>query len=473
MKKSFLYIFLVLVACGPRATLIDEAVNNSLDNISCEQSETSLLDILYEAALSAKDLRDKEVLHDAFTKELGKRKNLSGVNKKIEAVFSDLLNIVPTEKFSDQEELLQVVAELELGDQTSSEKKTRQAEFKKLSNQWHMIGQEVNSGCPSGDRRSPPLPEQQAVPVSGSSLIIQGLRNVMRTAYQSCESPLKPAMSSKTPSVVGISVVGRHSDGIGAKREISDLKAVQDSHYYLQGNVGTSCFDVRQSPMIYDYGGKPKTTNADNSSLNFFSDAGTGTSVLGIDCSGFVFSALATAGLKLAPDKRMKAILVNGLSSTMLVDPVANGLTCFANAQLGKSGSLKPGDIIAIPGHVIIIESTGGDPLGVAKVATKGDCGKLTSKNFDFVIAQSSPSKNGLGINRFVGRDYMDSAPMFKAALETLAKSVCEARFANMDIESKTGQIQVARFTDNAKCFGAHIVLNGEECVSSCSRQAN
>ena len=92
------------------------------------------------------------------------------------------------------------------------------------------------------------------------------------------------------------------------------------TNYYYQGvNQGSSCKDIRKFPLIYDYGGKP---NTDSGTLNFFVNSGDGTSVLGIDCSGYVFSAIG------------KGVPLGNITSQIFANIYLNKLDEYAKKEL-------------------------------------------------------------------------------------------------------------------------------------------
>ncbi len=54
---------------------------------------------------------------------------------------------------------------------------------------------------------------------------------------------------------------------------------------------------------------------------------------------------------------------------------------------------MRAGDIVAVYGHVLLIDKVGADPFGSRLSATKeSDCSEVSSNNFDFVVAQSGSS---------------------------------------------------------------------------------
>lgn len=467
MNKKILPFLLLAVACTKTFKINEPAVEQAVQEVACNQSESRFYDVLYKSLEQYQHIPELEDARTAILKEVtrqfGDNQKSQNLARAISEFYRIILDVSPHQ---EKGAFLEFVTSLEVGDKTVALKKETLLKLEANQKEIQNSVKEMSLECPS----LPPTDQQEpAISTSSATDLVLGAKAIMATAYQSCSSLTKPPLTTSTSGVQGISVVGRHADGVGLKRSISSLSALVKSHYYLKDLQTTAqCFDSTKDPLIYDYGGKPYASADDNSLIDLFKNAGSGTDVMGIDCSAFIFSSIATAGLKLHPDKKMKAILVNGVSSTMFVDPQKNGLVCFDKAKLGKSGTLQLGDIVAIPGHVVMIDQVSSDPLGILKVKAKSDCSQLTSSSFDFIISQSSPSKSGIGINRFIGKDYLASAPTFKAAFETVARQICEARFNNQDIQIDSGKIQIARYTGNLKCQNPRIKLVAEECAQSC-----
>ncbi len=301
---------------------------------------------------------------------------------------------------------------------------------------------------------------------------VSGILKTFATAYQSCDVLSLPAMTAATPSAQGITITGDHPSG-GKVRAITNLALLNSTHYYVHNQrlAKNTCFEVRKAPMIYDFGGKPYTSAGAPSTLDMFKNGGSGSSVLGIDCSAFVFSSLALAGLKMDPDpkKVLKADLVHGIGSSAYKEPQSNGLRCLDKITVSKAKSIAPGDIVAINGHVNIIDSIGVDPFGLARAATAADCttAKLTISGFNFVIAQSSPSKGGIGINRVQARDYLSESSTFKTGLQAYALAACRAKFGGSATVSSPN-LSVVRHRRTPECSAPALVSKNQDCVDSC-----
>lgn len=303
---------------------------------------------------------------------------------------------------------------------------------------------------------------------------VYGARKTLAVAYQSCEAAQIEPMTSKTPAVQGIVDLGDRGDG-GHTRKIGNLAALINSDYYikdLKPGKGT-CFDVRKDPPIYNYGGKPYTTSKNPALLDLFTRVSTGGPTLGIDCSGYVFSALAVAGLKLHPDpkKILKADLVWGIGSNAFKEPQSNGLACLQKIGFTKTESILPGDIAAINGHVVMIESVGADPLAIGGITSVDKCtsANINPSKFDFVIAQSSPIKNGIGISRIRAADYMPESATIRNGLIRYAVAACRVKFGLPSLLVST-DFSIVRHSKTPECMApAPLELANAQCVAECS----
>ncbi len=298
---------------------------------------------------------------------------------------------------------------------------------------------------------------------------VYGARKAFATAYQSCDVTRLPALSKATPDVAGIKVIGMYPDGIGKRRVVGDLQKLLKTDPYLSANHPgfNTCFDVEKSPLIYNYGGKP---NSEAGTLNFFLHGGTGTTTLGVDCSGFVYTAMAAAGLKLKSSGHLKAYDVAAVPARAFQNPAANHLDCLNLATFTDQENLIAGDILASSGHVVIIDTVGDDPFGIAAITNEKDCvtAHINPARFDFAILQSSPTKGGIGIDRIRAADYLTEEPAMLKAMIQNAVSACLAKTRHQTVESHSSQASLIRHSTAASCQDAAIKLNHEECVALC-----
>jgi len=152
----------------------------------------------------------------------------------------------------------------------------------------------------------------------------------------------------------------------------------------------------------------------------------------------------------------------------MFADPKANGLSCFAPLPSTANQELRPGDIIANTGHVVMVDRTGADPLGIRRAKSVSECASLTSSGFDFTIIQSSPSKGGIGMNRYRASSYLSGS--MRTGMEAYARSFCRARFeGKTETLANKSQAVVIRHTGTPACQDKQMPIIGESCLASCA----
>lgn len=464
--RGIVLIFLAIAisACQPPTSGLETVADKAASRVTCPNSEGHLFDVMYESLTQLKKDATAEEINQVFSRVI-QNKNFSKAEKEkfltLTEKFYLILQEVPAENLQEK---LQKVAAAEVGLNTNDEEVATQKKLKAFQAEWKNFAAKMEVPCLEPQPEMPPAEEAVAI-----NPVAWGARKAIATAYQSCLADEKKPMDANTQDVKGITITGTHPDGVGSKRLITDLDALMATNYYYQGSSqAANCKDPRKYPLIYDYGGKP---NTDSGNLNFFLNAGDGTSVLGIDCSGFVFSSVATAGLRLAPGKTVKAVQVHGISSRAYLNPEGNGLTCFGRVKMGMSGTLKQGDIAAVNGHVLIVDSAGEDPLGIRKMISPEQCDSITAADFDFVISQSSSTKNGIGINKFEARDYLplpDSHKMLVGFVK-YAQDACRARLSGKDVQMTASNFQIVRHKMTSDCkTSTAIALAGESCIAQC-----
>ena len=463
------FLALGLSACGSQISGLDGSAEKAMDQIACENSDSALFDVIYESLTVLKQDPSAKDLKPIFQNALKNKKNLEKHETEILDLTNEFYSILEKIPADNLYEKLKKVSAAEIGLQTTTEEISNLKKITAFQSKWKNLAAKLdNTTCPPGIRIPPENGESISTAVSPVAF---GARRALATAYQSCSSIDKKPLNTNTENVKGITITGMHSDGVGSKRVISDLDALMATNYYYQGvNQGSSCKDIRKFPLIYDYGGKP---NTDSGTLNFFVNSGDGTSVLGIDCSGYVFSAIATSGLRLAPGKTVKPSYVHILGSSAYLNPDSNGLQCFAKVKMGVSGTLKQGDIAAVNGHVFIVDSVGADPMGINNANQLSDCDNLSVDNFDFVIIQSSNSKEGIGINKFEARDYLPTSDKMRVGFMKYARDACRARISGTNPQMTATNFQIIRHKMTAECKSStRISMAGESCVSQCAALA-
>lgn len=301
-----------------------------------------------------------------------------------------------------------------------------------------------------------------------STSVAAGVSKFFKIFYQDCDAFSKATYGPSHEDLDGVDIVGRHPAG-GYKRVIGSLSDVLRTHYHLKsgGEYGSRCFDWRSSPPIYDFGGKPYVSN---NNLDFFRNSGSGTSVLGIDCSGVVISALAAAGRRPKKDTIFKPDFVHNVNSSMLKEPQSNGLSCLEKVQFSPSNyQLQGGDILAIRGHVTIVSSTGNDPWGLSRISNVSQCSisNFSTSNFDFSIVQSAPVKGAVGVTHMKAKDYYSDTGSQGKALREHAVNACFAKFGS-STRTNVSYLSVVRHSGESGCFQNALPFENEECVSSC-----
>lgn len=504
-KISMIIGVMTLSACAPQSNFqLKNIASQTVEDIACQNTtmEAKLWDGLKDYLLEQKELPNVGVLRNAMLNEVTAM-SAGASDSSARQLKEDLVNLIDVilreapegERVETPEELLMLISAIDVGDRSTVFRDYLQTKVRRQFDRVQLSAQSANLNCPSGsdDKENtgrggeaeelpeevPPFEPQktgydyhrvQALN-AGLPLAAFGGRWAFATAYQSCQSMQLPSMNAQTPNLAGIQITGKHSDGVGSKRVIASLSQVQSSHYYVRdmNSYGTGCFNVRANPLIYDYGGKPYATTATDSLIDLFKNNGSGTSVLGIDCSAYVFSSLATVGLRLKEGRTLKASDSWAWGSTSYVEPERNGLTCLSKIPVTSARSILPGDIVAISGHVLLIDKMGADPFGIGSARTESDCAKITSSSFDFSVAQSSPSKNGIGINYYEARNYLPTSTKMKAGLEKYAYYACLAKVNNQTYTPNLGTLSVVRHKGTAACVAPRVKMARESCIETCS----
>ncbi len=310
---------------------------------------------------------------------------------------------------------------------------------------------------------------------NATDLAVFGALKTFATAYQSCEAISLEALGIEDENLDGVIRNGSHPNGIGGRRYIASLSKVQNTHPYIQsvidsgGGGNSSCFNTYQKPLIYDYGGKPHFTSSTSDKLNFFKDGGSGTDELGTDCSGYIYTSLMTAGLKLDPDKPIRVRGVIEIPASHYKN-LGSKMRCFEKVKAGKNEGLIAGDILASSGHIFIVDWASEDPLGANDKTSNNECDEITHEDFDFTIMQSSPSKGAIGINRMQAADYLDGSSSMRKAMVSFARTHCKQRLAGNVMTPNHSSASLIRHKMTPECVSKErIKLNGETCLDTCS----
>jgi len=320
---------------------------------------------------------------------------------------------------------------------------------------------------------NPPLENPDPDPNQPLSLLEQSMRTVFATSYQSCSVLDLPALRVSDDPIRGVVIKGLHPDNIGSKRFVENLTELQKSHPYIRNQTyPEACFSVKKNPLIYDYGGRPFANDDDHAALNFFKNSGSGTTVLGYDCSAFVYSVLLKAGLKMNSKTPFRARDVEAANSRHFISPAQNGFNCLDRITLQPQQNLFVGDIAAIAGHVLMIYRVGQDPFGIASKITEKECSEISVSKFDFDIVQSSALKNGIGLNIISGADYMLENEDMKKGFTAYAQQACLAKIKGTSQKPVVKNFSIVRHKQTSECKTTPVPLEKSECVKSCTNFA-
>lgn len=309
---------------------------------------------------------------------------------------------------------------------------------------------------------------------------VYGARKVMSVAYQSCEATSIRPLTVSDSDLRGLRYIGQHSIVKSVSLfDIGSVNAVVNSHFYIKNlrRPASSCFNTSSVPLIYDFGGKPNPYSGD---LNIFANAGTGSRALGIDCSGFVFSSLASAGMKLWATRETRPTDVMAVNARAFMSPKAAGLSCLDRVFVSNhKWPLVPGDIVATPGHVLMIDSVKKDankeydPFGINSIKSVSQCtsSHISTSKFDFVLIQSSATKM-IGINRIHVREFLKlGGASMSEALRRYALSACYARFGKqLPFNFDAYGVGIVRHRNTPSCKGGEVALARESCLNSCGK---
>ncbi len=471
-KVLLIFTLMAFSSCMKNNSAIDLSSQKVADNIACGTFKSSVFDSMYDYLESEKSA--PSVIE--FTQSLNEKLEPLFTKNKIESIEqkNQLKNelaklyeflIEDSKKMMQRKtnlEHIQTLIELEMEDVTTKTNETMNASLKTQLDKVNSVVQSMDLQCEQPDTNT-----DLEQPAANSSKMTNGVDNVIATAYQSCQALDVPEVNRSTANVEGITINGTHTDGIGSKRFVTDINKLQQTHPYIKaagdGSVN-GCFNVKKSPLIYDYGGEVSIAN---NTINFFKDSGTGTSVLGVDCSAYVSAAAAAAGLKYSPDVPNKAIYTRQ-NSSKFINAKTSGFKCYQNVAMTATSNIKPGDIVGVVGHVVVVDKTGLDPFGLKKLNSISDCEKMDSNNFDFVISQSAPVKNGLGINKYDVKDYLPESTKMRTAFLGLAKASCQAYFTNKTVAATTSAWGAIRHLGTSQCVAPKIQMANQSCVSQC-----
>lgn len=309
---------------------------------------------------------------------------------------------------------------------------------------------------------APTLTEREKV----TNQLVYSMRKLFAVTYQSCQVLNRKPLDKTDKNVQGIKEECCYEETRGLVRHIESLSLVQKTHPYLQSSYDSKCIDIRKNPLIYDFGGRPAFTRGSAGKLNFFVN-NDGSEVLGYDCSAMVYSVMMNAGLRMKENKMFVASDVDAAQSRQFLDPLSKGWSCLNPVRFETSSPepLLAGDIASMDGHTFMIYRAGMDPFGIDKIT---DCKKVDPQNFDFDIIQSSPSKDGVGVNVYVGKDYLLTNDTMERGFVEYAKNYCERKKNSSVKKVALDYFSIVRISTSAACKMPSISYESEACVQSC-----
>jgi len=482
----------LLWSCGSKTSVAEEMASSALHSVTCGDSKFLLLDDLKLSLLNKTEIPSEEDIVSSFKsawlekfgQSLSREKN-----EKILFLFTAWVDALELDQLKASgkttSEKVSWLSAYDVEDKTnlsvSSRLSKKQNIYRELNQQVQSLDIHCESPTAEGDNpdeaknsegENPELETEFSRERANQKQIAwasYGARLVMATAYQNCHSLLRPELSRHDPEVVGIKVTGRHPNNVGLKREITRLDLVQFTHPYLSSETSSQpqCFDTFQTPLIYDFGGKPFVSRNARNVLNFHQNAGSGTDDLGIDCSGFVFSALATMGLRLQQGRELKALDVYSWPARSYMDPDNSGLTCLSKVT-STQNQFDSGTLIATAGHILMVDDVSTDPLGITRASSIAQCQTLNASHFNFTVIQSSNSKNGVGINRFEASDYFQSDNSMTSAMIEYQRAHCQAQFSGPQAFNNARLSIVRHRKEDQRCLSPRVKLAGESCVNRC-----
>jgi hypothetical protein len=481
LKTAVYSGFVVLSACGAPGKAARVTALSAVQNVGCKAAQSEMWNSLYGIAEEGAAFPSARVLRAELV-QAGNESGLSGdaFARYVDAFVSNYSITIEgiQAKFDPQDSgaWKKALAEMEIGIRVTDLHAELNDQITASLNKLDAAEAALGTTCknPGGPPPPPPPPPGGSVWDQLQKTVtpeIYGARKVLAVAYQSCDVLALPPMTAATPNVQGITSIGVRSDG-GQIREISSVSQLNATDYYYHGQTlaASTCFDVHSDPLIYNFGGKPFTTVKDETKLDLFTRVTTGGPSLGIDCSGFVASALALGGLKTDPKNVLKADLIGGIPSVAFMEPQNNHLSCLQKIAVDARTSILPGDIAAINGNVIMIDSIGDDPLAIGKISSLAGCtsANINPSNFNFNITQSAPVKSGIGINRIKGADYMPESATIRNGFIAYAVAACRAKFGG-DATVSSPNLSLVRHLKTPECLAPRpLVMSHEDCVASC-----
>ncbi|HWU44999.1 MAG TPA: hypothetical protein VN132_16215, partial [Bdellovibrio sp.] len=283
-KYIYASFFMMTTACAPQFhSAVQNIASNTGQDIACKSQklETHLWDGLKTYLLEQKEIPSSEEVKNAMHAQIAQlaqenpgltKNDVANLNQNLDSLIESLLQEAPTgERVETSQQMLGLLSAIDVGDRSTTFRSYIQdrvrGNFAKLT----QTVQSYDLNCQTPEVTTPTSDSStntvQTTPLSddyehqktqalsaGIAPAVFGERWAFATAYQSCQSLETKALTAQTPFIQGIVITGKHPDGIGNKRMIGSLPEVQATHPYIVSSYGSSCFSVRDNPLIYDYG---------------------------------------------------------------------------------------------------------------------------------------------------------------------------------------------------------------------------
>lgn len=453
-------------------------IASEMESIVCPQSYEVTMDFFSQLVV-AQENQMGEITEQDFSEAVNTDETFQGAANTYfktelyslyKEFYQDVKYLSSVEKNSNLPELISF---LKVEDTDTSARKVLVEKYKTKVNEISHNMQSMGYSCPTDGNSDTGGGEQKPVPgaptprESVTNDLIASMKKVLAVTYQSCAVLERRPLSKDDRNMQGIKEECCHEGG-GLIRHISNLNLVQATHPYLQTTYDSQCVNIRKNPLIYDYGGRPSFTRGSTGRLNFFNNYG-GSEVLGYDCSAMVYTVVLGAGFRLKENKMFVASDVVAAQSRQFLDPESKGWGCLDTVDFTTDTEepLLEGDIASMDGHTFMIYRKGKDPYGIDGLA---DCSKIDSQKFDFDLIQSSPSKDGVGINVFLGKDYLATNDTMEKGFVEYAKNYCERKKKGSTKKIKLSYFSLVRLSTKASCRMQAVAFENESCVQQCVR---
>ncbi len=430
--------------------------------LACENSRAQVFELFFDS-LARQETLSESLQSNFESKSPALFRAMQTIHQLLHSDVSRFARLIPEE--SERDPYLHLIR-LEMRSQIEPEYELINRELDEALTEARISAERNHLSCVRSARAESDLLGFGRSLESRAGEISYAARRTMATAYQSCRVLELPPVTNKVKDVEGAER-SVPIDSVGWGRKYTDLSLLKQTHYYHRvTKFSGKCLNQDKQPLVYDYGGAPGV-NAANGTLNLFVNNGGGPA-LGIDCSAFVSMAAVSAGSLFRKGAPNRAIYTRFVSRDF-IDAKKSGWSCFENVRVNRNASILPGDIAAYRGHVVIVESVGQDPFGLGAIRDRSQCASLTSRNFDFVFIQSSPSQEHLGINRYLAKEYLAEGGLMTDLFMRHAKQACLSKFDGLERTPSTEKYGIVRHRKTSQCLAPRIKVGHEDCVANCA----